>query len=138
MENNLLSNLSDYIYNRFNLLFNKLLNEMKKKFIEIEITIKHELNETLYAIEMLENKSNVVELDQQLIGRLSRMDSIMDQKMSIAKLERQKVRLKQLKQALNNIQTDDFGVCIDCGEDIEFERLQSNPTVKKCFECMKG
>ena len=36
---------------------------------------------------MLENKSNVVELDQQLIGRLSRMDSIMDQKMSIAKLE---------------------------------------------------
>ena len=111
---------------------------MKKKFIEIEISIKHELNETLHAIEMLENKSNIVELDQQLIGRLSRMDSIMDQKMSIAKLERQKVRLKQLKQALNNIQTDDFGVCIDCGEDIEFERLQSNPTVKKCFECMKG
>ena len=47
-----------------------------------------------------------------------------------------KERLK--KQALNNIQTDDFGVCIDCGEDIEFKRLQSNPTVKKCFECMKG
>ncbi len=87
---------------------------------------------------MLENKSNVVELDQQLIGRLSRMDSIMDQKMSIAKLERQKVRLKQLEQALNNIQTEDFGVCIDCGEGIEFERLQSNPTVKKCIECMKG
>ena len=111
---------------------------MKKKFIEIEISIKHELNETLHAIEMLENKSNVVELDQQLIGRLSRMDSIMDQKMSIAKLGRQKVRLKQLEQALNNIQTDDFGVCIECGEDIEFKRLQSNPTVKKCFECMKG
>ena len=57
---------------------------MKKKFIEIEISIKHELNETLHAIEMLENKSSVVELDQQLIGRLSRMDSIMDLKMSIA------------------------------------------------------
>ena len=87
---------------------------------------------------MLENKSNVVELDQQLIGRLSRMDSIMDQKMSIAKLERNKVRLQQLKQALNNIQKEDFGVCIDCEKDIEFKRLQLNPTVNKCIECMKG
>ena len=31
---------------------------MKKKFIEIEISIKHALNETLQAIEILENKSN--------------------------------------------------------------------------------
>ncbi len=62
-----MSNLSDYIYNRFKLLFNKLLNVMKKNFIEIEISIKHELNETMHAIKMLENKSNIVELDQQLI-----------------------------------------------------------------------
>ena len=55
-----------------------------------------------------------------------------------AKLERQKLRLKQLEQALNNIQTEDFGVCIDYGEDIEFKLLQLNPTVKKCFDCMKG
>ena len=82
---------------------------MKKKFIEIEISIKHELNKTLHAIEMLENKSNVVELDQQLIGRLFRIDSIMDQKMSIAKLARQKVRMKQLDQALSNIHKEDFG-----------------------------
>ena len=87
---------------------------------------------------MLENKSNIVELDQKLIGQLSRMYSIMVQKMSFAKLERQKVRLNQLEQALNNIQTEDFGVCIDYGEDIEFKLLQLNPTVKKCFDCMKG
>ena len=52
---------------------------------------------------MLENKSNIVEFDQKQIVRLSKMDSIMDQKMSIAKLERQKVRLKQLEKVLNNI-----------------------------------
>ena len=80
---------------------------------------------------MLENKSNIVEFDQKQIVRLSKMDSIMDQKMSIAKLERQKVRLKQLEKMLNNIQTEDFEVCIDYGEDIEFKRLQLNPTVKK-------
>ena len=111
---------------------------MKKNFKDVELIIKNELRITINAIKTIETKTKIVDLDQQLIGRLSRMDSIMDQKMSIAKLERQKVRLKQLEQALNNIQTDDFGVCIDCGEDIEFKRLQSNPTVKKCFECMKG
>ena len=104
---------------------------MKKKLNDIEFIIKHELNKTFHAIEMLEKKSNIVELDQKLIGRLSKMDSIMDQKMSIAKLERQKVRLKQLEKMLNNIQTEDFEVCIDYGEDIEFKRLQLNPTVKK-------
>ena len=66
------------------------------------------------------------------------MDSIIDKEMSVAKLERQKLRLKQLEEALKNLENEDFGVCIDCGEDIEFKRLQSNPTVKKCFECMKG
>ena len=87
---------------------------------------------------MLENKSNIVELDQKLIGGLSRMYSIMDQNMSFAKLKRQKLRLKQLEQVFNNIQTEDFGICIDYGEDIEFKLLQLNPTVKKCFDCMKG
>ncbi len=111
---------------------------MKKKLNDLKIIIKDELNKTLHSIEMLKNNSKIVELDQQLIGRLSRMDSIMDQKMSIAKLERQKLRLNQLELALNNIQNEGFGVCIDCGEDIEFKRLQLNPTVKKCFECMKG
>ena len=90
------------------------------------------------AIKTIETNTKIVELDQQLIGRLSRMDSIIDKEMSIAKLERQKLRIKQFEEVLKNLENEDFGVCIDCGEDIEFKRLQSNPTVKKCFECMKG
>ena len=66
------------------------------------------------------------------------MNSIIDKEMSAAKLERQKLRLNQLEEALKNIKNEDFGVCIDCGEDIEFQRVKSNPVVKKCFDCMKG
>ena len=66
------------------------------------------------------------------------MDSIIDKEMSIAKLERQKLRLKQLKEPLKNLENEDFGVCIDCGEDIEFKSIKSNPIVKKCFDCMIG
>ena len=69
---------------------------MKKKFKDIELIIKHELNKILNAIKMIETKPKIIELDQQLIGRLSRIDSIMDKEMSTAKLERQKQRMKQL------------------------------------------
>ena len=53
--------------------------------------------------------------------------------MSISRLERQKLRLKQLKEALKNLEIEDFGVCIDCGEDIEFKLLQLNLTVKNAL-----
>ena len=111
---------------------------MKKKFKDIELIIKNELRITFNAIKTIETKTKIVDLDQQLIGRLSRMDSIIDKEMSVAKLERQKLRLNQLEEALKNLENEDFGVCIDCGADIEFQRIKSNPVVKKCFDCMKG
>ena len=37
------------------------------------------------------------------------MDSITDKEMSIAKLERQKLRLKQLEEALKTLENEDFG-----------------------------
>ena len=111
---------------------------MKKKFKDIELIIKNELRITFNAIKTIETKTKIVDLDQQLIGRLSRMDSIIDKEMSVAKLERQKLRLNQLEEALKNLENEDFGVCIDCGEDIEFQRIKSNPAVRKCFDCMKG
>ena len=97
---------------------------MKKNFKDIELIIKNELKITFNAIKTIETKTKIVELDQQLIGRLSRMDSIIDKEMSIAKIERQKLRLKQLEEALKNLENEDFGVCIDCGENIEFKRIK--------------
>jgi len=111
---------------------------VKKKFKDIELIIKNELRITFNAIKTIETKTKIVDLDQQLIGRLSRMDSIIDKEMSVAKLERQKLRLNQLEEALKNLENEDFGVCIDCGDYIEFQRIKSNPVVKKCFDCMKG
>ena len=96
---------------------------MKKNFKDIELIIKNELRITFNAIKTIETKTKIVDLDQQLIGRLSRMDSIIAKEMSVAKLERQKLRLNQLEEALKNLENEDFGVCIDCGEDIEFQRI---------------
>ena len=83
---------------------------MKKKIKDIELIIKNELNIILNAIKTIETNTKIVELDQQLIGRLSRMDSIIDKEMSIAKLNRPKLRIKQLEMALKNLENKNFGV----------------------------
>ena len=119
-------------------MIKKLLHIMKKKFKDLEDIIKMEIMTIKSAEKLLENESKIVELDQQLIGRLSRMDSIRDNAMSIAKLQRQRQRLHQLEDTLININKENFGICIDCGEDIEIQRLKINPIVRKCFECMRG
>jgi DnaK suppressor protein len=50
-----------------------------------------------------------VELDQQSVGRLSRMDAMQQQSMDIAREERRKTRLAILVAALRRLDEDDFG-----------------------------
>ena len=43
---------------------------MKKNFKDVELIIKNELRITINAIKKIETNTKIVELDQQLIGRL--------------------------------------------------------------------
>lgn len=46
--------------------------------------------------------------------------------------------LQAIEKTLYQIQTgDQYGVCIDCGIDIPFERLQVAPTTTRCFNCQQ-
>ena len=40
-----------------------------------------------------------------------------------------------LNAALDRIQAGIYGVCIDCGSDIGFERLSAYSTAKRCIRC---
>ena len=84
-----------------------------------------------------ETASRPVELDQQSIGRLSRMDALQQQAMAKALDIRRQNEKQALKEALNRIAQDGYGVCIDCNESIEFERLKLKPSVLKCLDCMQ-
>ena len=84
-----------------------------------------------------ENALKPVELDQQIIGRLSRMDALQQQAMVKAVNIRRQNEKQSLKEALNRITKDEYGICIDCNEFIEFERLKFKPSVLKCLDCMK-
>ena len=74
-------------------------------------------------------------LDQQSVGRLSRMDAIQQQNMSLATDTNRKQRISKIENALKRIDQDIFGICINCNEIISEKRLLIDPTVLKCIDC---
>ncbi len=79
-----------------------------------------------------------VMLDQQSVGRLSRMDAIQQQSMELATEERRRLRLAQLQAALDRIAADEFGWCLTCGEEIASARLEIDPASATCVDCRQG
>ena len=79
-----------------------------------------------------------VELDQTIVGRLSRMDALQVQAMQVETARRRRLELKRIEAALNRIDNGEFGYCAICGEDIEPKRLKHDPTVPACITCAKN
>ena len=79
-----------------------------------------------------------VELDQQAVGRLSRMDALQSQAMAQAQARRRQVERQRIRAALLRLAEGEYGWCIDCGEAIAPARLAADPAVPKCAECMRG
>lgn len=81
------------------------------------------------------SSQSVVTLDQQAVGRLSRMDALQSQAMAKAQQVRRDVKATALGAALERIDADEFGWCEACGEDIPRKRLEFDPAVVKCIGC---
>ena len=45
--------------------------------------------------------------------------------------------LNQAQAALNRIDVDTYGVCIDCGTDIPAARLHATPEAERCIACQQ-
>jgi len=76
-----------------------------------------------------------VTLDQQSVGRLSRMDALQVQAMAKAQGARRAQRLKLIDAALARMESGDYGFCAECGEDIPVKRLEVDPTFTRCVDC---
>jgi len=79
-----------------------------------------------------------VPLDQQSVGRLSRMDAIQQQAMAKATGARRGQMRNRLTAALARIEEEEFGYCLQCGDEIALPRLELDPTTPTCITCAKG
>jgi len=92
----------------------------------------------LEAQETGDQAEQTVELDQTRVGRLSRMDAMQAQAMSIETGRRRRQRLLQIEAALKRLAEDEYGYCEECGEDIAPARLEVDPTVVLCISCAEA
>ena len=76
-----------------------------------------------------------VALDQQSIGRLSRMDAIQQQAIANAQETRRQHDLTRIDMALRLLAEGGYGCCAHCGEDIAPKRLQIDPLATLCIRC---
>lgn len=107
---------------------------------DIDVTsLKRRLHERRQELEDLTASSAEsrapVELDQTRVGRLSRMDALQGQAMSLETERRRKIELNRIEAALSRIDGDDFGYCTSCGEEIPLKRLELDPTTPLCVDC---
>jgi len=84
-----------------------------------------------------ENRGTVI-LDQQSVGRLSRMDALQRQAMAQATQRRRAGRGARIAAALRRIEDIEFGYCEECGEEIGKKRLNLDPTLALCVSCARG
>ena len=79
--------------------------------------------------------SKPVELDQTRVGRLSRMDAMQGQAMSLESKRRREHELTRIVQALKRLELGEYGECLKCGEEIAVGRLEVDPAATLCINC---
>lgn len=104
------------------------LNKYKKLLLARQIELSK-------LVEAHENDSAVVELDQTMVGRLSRMDAIQGQAMAEEVKRRRDNELSRIDAALIRMDEDEYGYCLNCGDDIAEERLELDPSITLCAKC---
>jgi DnaK suppressor protein len=79
-----------------------------------------------------------VTLDQQSVGRVSRIDAIQQQQMAIAGQQQASEILRRIDVALQRIDNGEYGYCLECGESIGFARLQAQAFASMCLQCQSA
>ncbi len=101
----------------------KLAQEIKKRLVKTEVQI----------IELKEQVKPIA--PDCAIGRVSRMDAINNQSISQASLDKKLIQKNGLQAALDNINNEDFGICLNCGASIQMGRILIMPESRKCVNC---
>lgn len=100
--------------------------------------LEAELSELLARSHTSSQDRAPVPLDQQSVGRLSRMDALQVQAMAMAAERRRQVRIAGLRKALSRMNAGEYGYCERCGESIPTGRLEVDPTARFCVGCAQG
>ncbi|MGD2067069.1 MAG: TraR/DksA C4-type zinc finger protein [Gemmatimonadota bacterium] len=102
---------------------------------ELRDELERQLARLERSMELTDEAARPVELDQQAVGRLSRMDSLISQGMAQKLQDRERARLSALLDAFRRLEEGAYGVCSTCDGPIPFGRLAIVPETSTCAAC---
>ena len=108
----------------------------KEERQKIEELIKQKIEKLKIKIAGYEDMSAPV-TPENSIGRISRMDAINNKSVFEASLRKAKTELGALQKALFVIDSDDFGICKSCKNEIQWQRILIKPDSPYCIHCAK-
>ena len=76
-----------------------------------------------------------VELDQQSVGRVSRIDALQRQAMAEATSRSRAAEIRRIDLALVRLGDDEYGWCEACGGEVGVKRLAVDPAAALCVGC---
>lgn len=103
---------------------------------------KEQLKEAIEK-KIAENRQSILDLREatkpmgldSAIGRVSRMDYINNKSINEAELQKAEAKLNALERWLSLYETDQFGKCSRCGQEININRLLLMPESTRCVRC---
>lgn len=104
------------------------LAEFKQQLLVLKQSLLDDLADSSHA-------TDTVELDQQSVGRLSRMDAMQMQQMALETKRRNQQHLEAVETALIRIEKGGYGFCTKCEALINPKRLAFDPTLTLCIDC---
>ena len=107
-------------------------SKLQKKFSTL---IDEHLKSLSKDIENLNELVKPVKPDN-AIGRLSRMEALNELSVNKANLDKALKRQEQLLKAQQRVQSDDYGYCLRCEEEIQEKRLEVLPESQICMSCL--
>ena len=109
----------EYMNDKQKAHFKKILEAWKQQLMnEVEKNVDHMNDETANYPDPLDRATQEEEFALELRAR-----------------DRERKLIKKIEKTIRSIDSDDFGYCEDCGEEIGIKRLEARPTANLCVNC---
>ena len=103
---------------------------------EIKQKIVNEISKTKELIEEYKELTKPIAPDC-AIGRVSRMDAINNKSVTEAALRQAEGKLNSLNRVFSQFGSDDFGLCLNCKNQIPIGRILIRPESLYCVNCAR-
>ena len=104
----------------------EMLDHFKVKLENMSRELLDEAEKTIH--EMTDNTDNYPD-------PTDRATAESDRNFELRIRDRERKLLSKIKAALKRIEGNTYGICDDCGEDIDIKRLEARPVTTLCIEC---